>query len=580
MRGRAWIGDAAAVLLVVPLAAVVLAPGWFVGHDDLHPIRLFEQDVMIRAGNFPVRWYPDVAGGLGSPHPQFYAPLFYLLSQLFLFTGLSLTSALKAAIAAVLFGTSLAMHRLAREFFGIEGGVVAAAAVTYAPYHLLDLFVRTAFSEMTVFLFLPLALLTFYRLRSGGTPGRIAAAAASLAGLCLAHTVSLLIVPPILAAYVLLLAAREGRRRASLLPSALAILLGAATSAFFLLPLLAESGAVETESYTSGYFDFHRHFVTLTQLIWSPWGFGLSGEGTEDRMSFRLGILACLGALAALFLRRRILRRHPEAAPLLLFAAAMSLAGIFMSLRISAPLWDLIPQLRFVQFPWRFLVLPAVGMAFLCGAAASALPADAKEPRGRFLRWAAPAVCLLFVAGSVPIMGFERRLPLEKIRYRKDAVTSAAGYPHFTRAFIRDQLLYWADHLPLGAPLSPDRALLDRPKAEVVSGEAKIDLVEEGPIRFRLEVSAAQESLVRLNVYRFAGWTWRLDGRPVPPGPVVPDLPVLTVKIPEGEHVAEAELVRTPARWAGDVTSLGAVALWIGLVAAEVRRRRAASARG
>src|SRR5260221_8871789 len=84
-----------ALLIAVPLMIPFLQPGWFFGHDNMHLIRLFEQDAMIHAAQFPVRWYPDVAGGYGSPHPQYYAPLFYLLPQLFLLAGLSLTASIK-----------------------------------------------------------------------------------------------------------------------------------------------------------------------------------------------------------------------------------------------------------------------------------------------------------------------------------------------------------------------------------------------------------------------------------------------------------------------------------------------------
>jgi hypothetical protein len=578
------IGDLSAILLVLPLLAIIFAPGWFVGHDDLSPVRLFEQDVMIRAGYFPVRWYPDVAGGLGSPHPEFYAPLFTYLAQIFLFIGLSLTSALKFALAAVLIGTSLVMYRLAREFLGPEGGLVAAAAVTYAPYHLLDLFVRLAFSELTVFLFLPLALLTYLRLASGETPGRTLAAAASLAGLCLAHTVSLLIFPALLVAYVILLAWRERFRARFLLSSLVATVLGIAAAAFFLFPLAAEKNAVETSTYVEGFFDFHGHFETLLRLVWSPWGLGFKEARITNPISLRLGILAWIGSIAAVALGPRIRRRLPGASSFVLFAAAISAAGIVMAIPISLPLWESIPILKFVQFPWRFLLLPSIGMAILCGAVVSSLSARGDEgERPRYSSWIAPSLCLLFIAGSLPILGFERRLPLEKIRYRKeialdprrDTSAAASGYPRFTRAFVRDQLLLWGDHIPPGAPLDPGVAILDEPRARFANGAGRIDVVEEDPARFRIEVSASKPSLVRLHLYGFPGWTLRLDGHPAPFGPAVPDLPVLTIAVPAGDHVAEVSFERTPIRRAGDLTTAAAMLGLAILGAAEIRARLA-----
>jgi len=589
VRDRPWIGDLAAILLVAPLLIVIFAPGWFVGHDDLAPVRLFEQDIMIRAGYFPVRWYPDVAGGLGSPHPEFYAPFFYLLAQIFLFIGLSLTAALKSAIAAVLIGTSLVMYRFARAFLGAEGGLVAAAAVTYAPYHLLDLFVRLAFSELTVFLFLPLVLLTFHRLASGETPGRVAAAAAALAGLCLAHTVSLLIFPPILIAYVLLLAWRVRFRLSFLVSSAVATVLGIAAAASFLFPVAAEKYAVETSTYVEGFFDFHGHFETLARLVWSPWGLGFKEARITNPISLRLGILAWIGSIAAVALWPRIARRLGGLAAFTLFAGAMSAAGIVMSLAISDPLWESIPMLRFVQFPWRFLILPTIGMAILCGAVVSFLSALGEErDRPRPRAWITATVCLLFIVCSIPIIGFERRLPLEKVRYRKesaldrrhDLTPAAGGYPRFTRAFVRDQLLLWGDHIPPGAPLDPGEAILDAPMAGFVDGAGRVEVVEEDPVRFRIHVNAAQPSLVWLHIYRFPGWTLRLDGRLSPVGPEVPGHPVLTMEVPAGDHVAEVSFERTPVRWIGDLTTLSALLGLAILGAAEVRSRSGAAGAG
>jgi len=574
---------ALALLIAVPLVAVVLYPGWFVGHDDLHPIRRFEQDVMIRAGQFPVRWYPDVSGGMGSPHPEFYAPLFYLAAQVFLFAGLTLTGALKAALVLVLLGTSLAMFLLAREFLGTGPGLVAAAAVSYAPYHLIDLFVRTAFSELLLFLFLPLSLLAFWRLRASNGPTSIVLAGLSFGGLLLSHTVSLLIAPPILAAFVAFIALRCSSRAVFLRRAAAASLLAVALAAFFLVPLVVEKGAVRTESYAQGYLDYHRHFVAPGQLVWSRWGFGLSEPGENDRMSFRLGLLPWLGAVVAVFRWRALAEWSRAAGTAAALAGALSITGIAMALSISAPIWKWIPVLRFVQFPWRFLALPTLGMAFLCAAAVASFsergaPAGA-PPIGRrsWRGWIAPAACLFLAAAAIPIMGFEQRLPLQKIRYRKvtllapggpDPSRAAPGYPHFTRNFVRDQLLYWGDHLPLGAPDRPAVETLTRPLAEMAHGDGTIEVVQADPDLYRLHVHAKWNSLIRLNVYGFPGWVWRLDGSPAPRGEPVPDLPVLTLQVPEGDHVAEAAYVRTPARWAGDLMSLAGIIASVSLGAA------------
>jgi hypothetical protein len=574
--------DAAAALLTVPLLVPVAAPGWFVGHDDLQPIRLFELDVMIRDGQFPVRWFPDVSGGYGSPHPQFYAPLFYLIAELFFLAGAPLTLSLKAALAFILAATSISMFRLGRALLGEAAGLVAAAGYTYSPYHLVDLYVRTAFSELTAFVFLPASILAFLKLAREPSPARAAAAGAALAGLLLSHTLTLMIGPPVVLGYVLFLTLRVDRPARHLAAAAGAALLGAAMAAFFLIPLAAERDAVETRHYVTAYFDYAKHFVRPDQLVFSRWGFGFSMPGVPDGMSFRLGLLQVAGSLLALGTWRRLRRSLPEAAAHAFFAAAVSAAGAAMTLDASAPVWSSLPPLKFVQFPWRFLMLPSFGMALLCGAAAAGLASGA--PAGRRRRWelaAGGSACAVIAAASLGMIGFEARAPLEKIRYRMDAgqpsAGAASGTPGrrgFTREFLRDQLLKWIDHVPKGGFPVPTEADLLRPRIEVLSGSAEAAAIEERPASLTFRVRAAGAAAVRINVHRFPGWTVLLDGRPAQEGPPAPGRPVLTAIVPPGDHVVSAVFRRTAPRWAGDLLSLAGVAAACALGARPHRARR------
>ena len=61
------------------------------------------------------------------------------------------------------------------------------------------------------------------------------------------------------------------------------MLLGGALSAWFLLPALVEnSGLKVRDVITSGGLYYGNHFVSLRDLVWSPWGFGLSWPRLSD----------------------------------------------------------------------------------------------------------------------------------------------------------------------------------------------------------------------------------------------------------------------------------------------------------
>lgn len=574
--GFPWIrfaGVVVALLAAAPLISSVLAPGWFVGHDDLHAIRLFEHDLVLRSGQIPVRWYPDLAGGYGAPHPVFYAPLFYILAQGPLLAGAPLTVAIKLAMAAILGATSLAMYRFSREFLGVCGGVVAAAAYTFAPYHLLDLYVRTAFSEVLTFLFIPWLLHALVGLSRRPSPRNAGWAALATGGLLLSHTITAMFVPLIAASYGLFLIWCERRDRGAPWRLAGSVVLGFGLAAFFLLPAAAEIRWIDTSVFDTEYFKYASHFVLPSQLLFSPWGFGLSGPGAADGLSFRLGLLHLAGGIAGLWaLSRRGLwqgtsRSHAA------FVALAGLAGLTMALPVSGLIWSIVRPLAFVQFPWRFLIWPAFALSFLSGAAMKLVRL---APARRFA-----IACLVaagFAGASVGMIGFEKRLPLSRLRFRapseaqrrEDRALIEAGEWRLTRRIVREQTLDWNDHLPPEAYPYPPPSDLDRPRAEIASGSASVELLDEGPVGYRMRIVARSPALLRLNVYRFPGWVWSLDGAPRPWGRPPEDRPALTLDVPAGEHVAEARMIRTPDRWAGDLLSLASLA--VALVLLSIRR--------
>jgi hypothetical protein len=294
-------------------------------------------------------------------------------------------------------------------------------------------------------------------------------------------------------------------------------------------------------------------------------------------MSFRLGAIPIGGSLLAALAWPRLRRLFPRSLPHLGFAAVVAAAGAFMSLGISEPVWSLVPPLRFVQFPWRFLILPAITMPLLCGAAAAAARAQGPMPR-----WALALLCLLIVGSSWEMLGFAKRVPLERIGFsaetselvERDPAEAETSPTRFTREFVRRAMLRWLDHLPPGAYSARPPEDPDRPRAKIARGEARLEWSEASPARHRMRVSAEEPSLLRLDVHRFPGWTWRIDGRRAEPALPRRRRPVLAVEVPAGDHEVEAVFERTAARWAGDLVSLAALGAIALLTAAEIRGRR------
>jgi hypothetical protein len=155
-------------------------------------------------------------------------------------------------------------------------------------------------------------------------------------------------------------------------------LLSFGLTAFFVLPVLLEQNLVNVETLVQEYFDYAGHFVSLNQLFISRlWDYGGSYFGSDaDRMSFSIGhlhwILSIFIGILLFFLllirKGNFIKRIKN--PIILSTSYLLLVGwfsAFMTHSKSIALWDLVPPLKFTQFPWRFLTLVVFAFSFIVG---------------------------------------------------------------------------------------------------------------------------------------------------------------------------------------------------------------------
>jgi len=585
-------GWALAIAACIPSLVPTLAPGWFEGHDDLHVYRLIEYDLALSDGQVPPRWFPDISAGFGNPHPLYYAPLFYMVAEVFHLGGFGIIDALKGSIVVFMLAAALGMYRLARPSFGAAAAVVASAAYTFAPYHLLDLYVRKAFSELTVFAVLPwLLLATRGMLLRGGRWDAIGLAL-SLAAACIAHTITTMMVPALLSAYALLIVTGDTARPAAarirrLAMAGAAAAAGTAVAGFFLVPAFLERESINLKIYTEAYVQYQKHFVAPQQLLWWPWGFGMSLDGLADKMSFRMGLLQIAGAALAALGISRLRRRAATSRREVIFWLWVTVAAVFMMLPVSGSVWSAIPALKFVQFPWRFLTLTTLSTSLLCAAALAAWGPPAavgtsEAPRRRL--WSlALALCGLFAAGAWlgGTLGVNLRVPVARVGFEEKPYNNMidrgpdAAPETFDGAFVRRHTLRWIDHLPPEVSfMARTPRDLERPRVEVARGAARVTMIEERSWRWRFTVAADAPARLRLNIYRFPGWTVTVDGAPAEILEPAGEDRVVFVDVAPGTHEVVAAFETTGPRRLGDRLTIAGIAI-LAVIGLWPRRRAA-----
>jgi hypothetical protein len=503
----------------------------------------------MRAGELFPRWSPELAYGLGYPFFDFYGPLaFYAASALHLL-GLPIVESIKATQLLGFVLCSTAMFGFARRHLGDAGALVAAAAYGYAPYHIVNVYARgDSLGEFTAMALLPLVLWALERALAGSPRGALALALA-FAALILSHNLSALLSGPLLALTALLTVLRTRSPR-GLWFGLGGGLLAVALTCFYWLPALWDRRYVHLEHVTTGYFDFRNHFLALSRLVQpSPlYDYGLDGT-SDGALPFQVGLAQALVALAGL-----AALRHRRAWPIGSVAVLAALGYLALASPGAQPLWERLPTLQIVQFPWRALAGASFGLALLAG-----LPALVLRERVRAL-WAIAAVGAVALAGSLGASPERWRIPPEDV-----TVENVQRYEYVTSA-IGSTVRY--EYLPLEAkerPWASAQVIAGQalPRARFPAGTAT---VRRDGIGFVVAAASAGGGTLTLEHHFYPGWTASLPLRASDPEGF------LQVDLPPGAHEVRFGWGETRLRQAARLVSLGALALL--LVAAFAARRR------
>jgi hypothetical protein len=510
------------VLLLALLAGrPLLQAKELAGHDSVQYLtQLVTFDECVRDGQIPPRWSPSLAGGGGAPFFEFYPPVLLIVAEIVHLVGFGLISSINLATFILLATGGALMYLFGRDRWGEGAGLVAAGAYLFAPYLLMDLYVRHAFLEVSSFAWMPLAAW-------GVARGNLIRTAVASALLLLSHPATALFFVPSLLIYAF--------ATKTVLRTGAGLALGAVLASWHWVPAMMERGHLKVgDVIHGGYLNYSNHFAYLDQLVWSPWGYGLSVAGPNDGMSFRVG----LAHLAAVILALALLKTR-ESRALVVIAAL----GAFFATTVSKPVWDAVPLLHPVQFPWRALCLVVFASAALSGMLLG--------------RWPLVATAV-FVALGLPLA-----LPQG---YRSDVDE---------RQFTPERIARLYLHPGTGGIFEPRSAVPQRWKSErvrVLEGNARIVQSTWGTDWARIELVASEPSRIRFEVNAFPGWAATVSGSNVPIG-AAPDGRIV-VPVDAGEHTVSLQFKSTPIRrWSG-LLSLGglAVAAWLAVRALRSNR--------
>jgi len=533
-------------------ALAILTPFFWLGtasgHDiSFHISSWFDAASQWKEGILFPRWTEWANYGFGEPRFIFYPPLSWMLGAglgcIFPWTWVPALFVLVVQTFAGMSAFGL-LRRTSKSFRFALFGTVAYAA---NPYALLVIYLRSDFAELLATAFFPLLFLAGLQL-SGmideNPPARktIVQFALLFAAVWLSNAPAGVLASYSLA-FLFLWAAVSQKRIQPALRGASGLALGLGLAAFYIAPAAYEQRWVNISGALTGGLTPNENFL-----------FAVTQDSEHDAFNRIASYIAIL-LIASIFLsavsewRRNSAKTQTDSVRKAFGAMiALGVVASVMMVRVTNLLWALLPKLRFVQFPWRLMMVLAVVFAFFATVAA----------RRAFMFSLIALLVVLSLTGAYLVK--HTWWDTEDVNAVREAMDSKAGFEGTD------------EYDPLGDDHTDVPQNQPETKVIVEKGEpASTQTPDFRVLRWTAEervvtVRLAAPARIRLKLLQYPAWAVSVNGKAVPLHRTV-SYDAVVVTVPSGESRIEARFTRTLDRTIGGcislVSGLGAgILLW------------------
>ena len=320
---------------------------------------------------FP-RWTEWANHGFGEPRFIFYPPLSWMLAPvLSFFVPWAYVPVLFIVLVQTFAGISAFV--LARQLLPYHAAVFAAVIYAANPNALLIIYMRSDFAELLANAFSPLLLLAGLRLTGlleAGNASRtraIVAFAATFAAVWLSNApAGVIMTYSIVVAFGWVAFSERSWKPFVYGPAGMA--LGFGLAGLYLLPAAYEQRWVNIGQVLSAGLLPSQNF--LYTMIDDPEHNLFNWIASTTAV-----VLIVATGIAALAVHQRGARENLIGEEAKMWRVLLLLASVatLMMLKSTAILWDVLPKLRFVQFPWRWMSILAVPFTWFLAAATTKL---------------------------------------------------------------------------------------------------------------------------------------------------------------------------------------------------------------
>jgi uncharacterized membrane protein len=547
------------VLVCTPTVFPLFHSGFFSFHDNTQVVRVFEMSKSLKDGMFPVRWVEDLGYGYGYPIFNFYGPLPYYVGGVLVLTGFSALVATKCMFVIGILLSAVTMFFFSKRFFGSLGGVLSAVFYSYFPYHAVNIYVRGAVGEFYAYAFLPLVFLGLFRLleiKEGKNINlknfyTVVTISLGIFLVAVSHNLTLFMLLLLIVPLSILIIALSKQKKDIFILILISIVFGLLLSAFYILPAFLEMNYTNVSSQIGGGSDFHDHFVCFSQYLNSPWGFGGSTKGCIDGLSFKLGkfnillfAVSILLLVASLFKKRWRVQEKLFSLSIVFFVFS-----IFLTLEMSKFIWESIPLMSYLQFPWRFINFISLFMAFSVGFVIFYIEEQFGKKIGLGI--------LIIVVGLIILSSSKLFVPQSFNSFSNSFYTQKT-YINYTVSKISDE------YLPKNFSKPSSVGSLPKNLVSISKGKGEIFKVYKSTKKISFSFKNQTETYIHINIAFYPSWKGYVNGKEVK---VLKSSNGMDVKLPKGSGSFALKFSQTPVEILGNTLStIAFLALILGII--------------
>lgn len=475
------------LISLLPCIYIFLTSSLVHTHDGfVHLPRIAAYFKALHDGQIPVRWAGDLNYGYGLPLFNFMYQLPYMVASVFLYLGLSLVNSFKITLLLSYILSGIFMFAFAKAFFqDSKKAFLVTIFYQFAPFRLVELFIRGSLGEVYTYAFFPLVLYGVVKVFQHIRFSNVFLIAFAGFFLIISHNALSLVFFLVAFLFVLIFSPSRKASIAAILALGYSLLL----SSFYWAPAILEHKYTYGDLFMKEMYS--SHFVPLPYFL-IPNVLN-SKQFLVGGISVQFGMVHTMAIIISLVLLFRKRDKDIVIKKILIFSLVLIILVIFFTQAVSTFLWEHISLLRQFQFPWRLLGVSSFASSLL---AISFFYHPFFKKHGIY-----NFIIILTIISTV----YYWRGPLGFDKIGKTQEEYYWNFPLNTTYFGETDLIWSA---------GPAHAY-PKSRIETIGGKAQVTHFTKNSYRQHFTVSAQTPATLVNHTQYFPGWRIYIDGKPV-----------------------------------------------------------------